>query len=113
MENSKANIIVELINILKHRLILIFNQITTLILFKKKKHFGQQKLIYLIQNLNQIHQLLLTQMSLINKTREIISFKLRYVTAIAIEEPLGHIAVAVASATFVDIFLKKVEKKEK
>ena len=36
--------------------------------FFYKRYFGQQKLMYLILILNQIHQLLLTQKSLINRT---------------------------------------------
>jgi len=32
-----------------------------------KRNFGQQKLMYLVNNSSQIHQLLLTQLSLINR----------------------------------------------
>jgi hypothetical protein len=33
-----------------------------------KRNFGQQKLMYLVKKLDQIHSLLLTQISLINRT---------------------------------------------
>jgi hypothetical protein len=38
------------------------------------RKFGQQKLMYMVKNLVQIHQLLLTQLFLINRTGRSIMF---------------------------------------